>query len=316
MKKSWMCVAMLAVAAALVLGAGRAEAGVFYFEFDENGTDAYDSYNGSIFKGGYWKLKRVGGSRSANEAVDEIPNPETGKTFSHPVSTDGATDNDSSVLDPRFYAETSEFQMRNVRWTFEGWFQNDTQGNLPGWDPSDQYPSRQTIAATRSGLNGDSYGWYLTMWGNRHLRVLINSTAGETTLISTDTFADTAFHHFALTWDPNDGTNGRVKLFIDGALQGSVEGRGQPLYDDDDGYTSRYFTVGVEEGGTAENFAHNQWDGRLDEFRYTSGGDAAVETWQFLNGSGEPPVVQAPIAEPASIGLLGLALLGLRKRRS
>jgi hypothetical protein len=289
--------------------AAPATAGVFYFELDEDGTNAYDSFNGPIFgSGNYWSLNRVNSSRSVNEAADPVPNPETGAVFSHPAGTDGAAANDHSVWRPRFYQRTNLFQMRNEPWTFEGWFQNDNDGVLPGG-----LDSRQTICATRCGFNGDYDGWYLAMWGDRYLRLRVDSTDGVNVLVSNDPFADTAFHHFAVTWDPNDGPTGTVELFVDGTSQGTVAGRGYPLYAG--GYESRYFTLGAAEGNSSGPFdmTDSPWEGRLDEIRYTYGPGSVLEPWQFLNGTGDPPVGIIP--EPAGLALLFVLPLVRQRRR-
>jgi hypothetical protein len=201
----------------------------FYFEFDEDHTVtdyAYDSINGSIFSGNYWRLLRVAGSRSVLKAANPIPNPHGG-TFSHPHGTDGPSANNYSVWNAHFRTSTLSFQMRGPNsgysWTLEGWFQIDTDTADLRW-----------IAGTRNtGLNynNDNAGWRFVMDADMKLSVQMYhandsylQVLGTTTL--TAGTSPVIWYHFAIVYDHDSDVNGApdpdgsVKLYLNGKLEG------------------------------------------------------------------------------------------------
>jgi hypothetical protein len=66
----------------------------------------------------------------------------------------------------------------------------------------------------------------------------------------------------------------------------------------------------LRRGGVGGGYNSHEWHGRFDEWRLTH---AVLNKTQFLNSTFEE--AGAPVPEPASIGLIGAGLLGLRRRR-
>jgi len=304
MKKSWMCVAMLAVAAALVLGAGIATAGpvggTIYWQFDEDGTAPQDALGSS-------HLTYAAGSRYTGTVVNPVPNPDTG-TF----STGNPTENPHAVSNPQFRSDgiTPALQMLTTeQWTLEGWFRRDEAATASA-----------TIAATYyyyddEGTKTLNPGWGLRMIPNSAGigvgRMVFEARPGAGAdptrgYLSEASYADNTWHHFAITWDgsyEDEGAEtGYMQLYLDGVLQADGPGAGARA--------SNKFSVGVRLNDFSD-ILEEPWGGDLDEFRYT---ESVLVPNQFLNYV-EPTSTDAPIAEPAGLGLLGLALLGLRKRR-
>jgi MYXO-CTERM domain-containing protein len=285
----------IALVMALVLGlAGTATAGpVSYWQFDEDGTDPQDCVSNI-------DLTRLYGGRSILYAANPIPNPD--KSTWRSGEGDPA-ENIYSVFKPQFYRVTDDFRMLDTRsWTLEGWFRrNPADGNEGALDTG----FGEQIANTRNTGYTWTSGWsvMLNAAGNLVFRLDTGLEAKE--IMTATSVVDAQWHHFAVTWDHGTGTNGYVQLYLDGVLADDSTGLGT-LNESGD----QLFTIGYRQFTDPSN----KFLGRLDEFRWTY--DEVLEPWQFLNGSGEPPVVSMPIAEPAGLGLLGLALLGLRKRRN
>jgi MYXO-CTERM domain-containing protein len=312
MKKSWMCVAMLAVAAALVLGAGIATAGPvegrIYWQFDddyENNADAKDVLLGR-------DLDYLGGTRITAD-IDPVPNPDDRTKFDDLTHGDSTfpKDNPYAVRNPQFRKDgiNPALQMLTTeQWTLEGWFRRD------GADAA----ASATIAATYyyyddEGTKTLNPGWGLRMTPNSagvgggimvfeaRPGVGADPTRGY---LSKASYADNTWHHFAITWDgsyEDEGSEtGYMQLYLDGVLQADGPGAGARA--------STKFSVGMQINDFGES-DDNLWGGDLDEFRYT---ESVLVPNQFLNYATQ----DTPIPEPAGLGLLGLALLGLRKRRS
>jgi hypothetical protein len=315
MKKSWMCVAMSVVVMALVLSAGTAGADV-YWQFDENFRDG-DGYVAADDVLSNNPLTNIDNNpfQSGSIAANPIPNPDPGLTNGKFKDGSNPKDNPNSVGNPLFESDTSNFQMRgDASWTMEGFFQHNAG--------EDKLTETATLCATRNyGVNDDDYGWWLAMTTDRKLFLYMNSQAnGASPYLYTDSsFADAAWHHFALVYDhdwDDAGTagyvDGQVTIYVDGNLEMQASGMGKLVSSTGE----RCFTVGVRSHNN-NNYEDNRWGSgnnmaRLDEWRWS---ERVLAPDQLLNYV-ETTSTDAPIAEPASLGLLGLALLGLRKRRS
>jgi MYXO-CTERM domain-containing protein len=303
MEKAIRKMATVAVVAALVLTlAGTATAGpvggTFYWQFDEDGTDAQDVLPNAR------TLTRLAGSRSTSPAVNPVPNPDTG-TF----SSGNPTDNDYAVTGPQFE--------QNLRPALQMFLQNPYSGGdfywtLEGWFRRDEAPSiahGAIIAATNyTYYDTDESqvlwnpGWNLRMGTSGTVAWEARDNDGWVQCTSNGTYDDGQWHHFAVTWDGRFGTTGWMQFYLDGVLQHEREGRGT--------LDSGKFTVGMwrrYDAGAGEPVPENPWGGELDEFRWTY--DQVLVPDQFLNYAG------APIPEPVGLGLVGLALAALRRRR-
>jgi hypothetical protein len=286
---------LAALALAALVGTARSE--VIYYQFDDNGTPLDE-------RGGI-DLIRVTTGQSALFATINNPDPGPFDDGSNPATNAG------SVYQPAFRrgsstGGTNRFRMVNRSWTFEGYFRRDPAGSEPalnsGWG--------EIIANTRNWNRNWDDGWTLKM--NSDGRLQYRAEDGNTALhyTSTGTYADGDWHHFAITWEHGtvDNPNGTMQLYVDNIFENGGHGVGNGV----DG-ANVFFTIGYR-NLNASPTEQNRFMGRLDEFRWTY--DEILEPWQFLNGSGEPPVVEALlIPEPAGLGLVGLALAALRRKR-
>lgn len=227
---------------------------VAYWPFDDNSVDAVDAI-------GRYSLDRLNSSRSTEEADDPLPNPDTGVfRIGNPAT------NRYSVNDPKLKRDVYDpaFAMRSdSSWTLEGYFKTDYTSDI------------QYIAGTRHQASSWS-GWQLWLQTSGSLSFYIQDGSSNTAnCVSSTGLNDDAWHHFAIVWDHDDGTNGRIKLYVDGVLAHSVAGIDDLGYD-----TTRRFAVGVRNKDAGGVYDDQPLEGLLDEFRWSN---EALGPDDFLN---------------------------------
>ena len=283
-KNMFRKIAWLVVAVIVRLSAFGAD--VMYFEFDQVSSEnkTYDSIGGS------WHFKTANDySPDPDQAAPTIPNPDS-HIFTL-TGSDGATVNDKSIDQPRFYQSTGAFQMNaTASWTLEGWFQLDSQPSDSTWF---------WIAGTRNtGPHGDNYGWRLIITTDDKIRIQMYKEGGDppyiqwpgtTALVSGASGNPDSWYHFALVYDHDrGGADGFVTCY----LNGSVEFEGTGYGDLSTQTGSRYFSVGGHEASSnQEDYSSNGFDGRFDEFRYSPAPNFIDSPAQFLNYVGNAGTV-------------------------
>jgi concanavalin A-like lectin/glucanase superfamily protein len=137
---------------------------------------------------------------------------------------------------------------------------------------------------------GDSPGtWYRAIW-------------------VTDDPNDGEWHHLVGVVDNAADT---VRLYVDGVERASVAWTGATLYD----VENEEIAIGSD--SDFDNGTEQMFDGSIDDVQiYDHALSAAEITYLFENPGEIAQAAAGPVAEPAGLGLLGLALLGLKKRRS
>ena len=191
-----------------------------------------------------------------------VPNPDQ-SIFS--VGT--PQDNPAALLDSHgaraVYDEP--FDMRAAPWTMEGWFRNSSASGTQS--------GVEMIALNRHATSGYK-GWDLRMY-NGTLHWLAVANDGSDSRVQTQArYDDGYWHHVAIQWDPSNGVDGWMRLYMDGTL--AVEGAGTGDLGNADTYAKR-FAIGEQLTAGGNAFA---WQGDLDEFRFSSG---LLSPTNFLN---------------------------------
>ena len=153
-------------------------------------------------------------------------------------------------------------------WTFEGWY---------NWD---SLPSFGVLAATRGQESGGD-GWEMYSLGSGRLDCrMVSSGVVEyacnsgATLVSMD-----AWYHVALVWDHDQGSDGEMRLYLDGSEVGSVAATSI-----DDSAPKAFYIGGRDwTANGIYSVDDSPFNGYQDELRFSSG---ALEANQFLNASG------------------------------
>ena len=236
---------------------------VAYWQFDDD-SDANDSSVAFDAVGNY-SLSRQSGSgwRSAWYACDPVPNPDEN------VFAEGSPSaNTNSIHRPMFKRDRYDevFDMQDQPWTLEGWFRTD--------DANDT----ECIAGNRHAASSWN-GWQLWMNAAGQPSFFAINTSSESVFCASPTtgFNDDAWHHFAIIWNPDDGEDGKMKIYLDGDLKNSVTGIGSIGSN-----TNRRFAVGVRNYDGDGLYNDTRFLGRLDEFRWSN---QVLDPNDFLNAN-------------------------------
>jgi hypothetical protein len=267
---------------------------VAYWQFDE----AAASGTCADAVGGYG-ITTVSDGIVSESAVDPVGNPDAG-----PFTIGTPSDNPSALKSIRGGVQSGDFVfgMRDTAWTLEGFIKPQTSS------------STQFIAATR-GIETGWKGWELgiTNIGRLDLRITRSDGAdkGINTWVTgsggaanpgTENFEIEfdVWHHFALVWDPADGSNGNCKIYVDNVIVADAAGLGSLGILDGEG-----LVIGGRDKLDDDIVAPTELAnyGTVDEFRWSN---AALTPNEFL-----------AIPEPATMTLFvigGMALFTSRKK--
>ena len=263
---------------------------VAYWEFDSHSsspglTDSVGSYDLAVAGG-------AGFSANAAAAANPVPNPDTTPGFTgDPTANPDAGVANASLSAPGGTGQNylnvptdpgTVFNLSGKSFTFEGWFQHSASVAPDGFG--------HIIGGTRNA--GDFGGYLVKMEANGSLKATFhenNDVAGgpvtfDVTTSGTDYRNDTEFHHFALVWQDGAGDNGTgfVRIYIDGVLEASGSAPSDFSAAEADA-GDQAFIIGGRNAAS-----ENTWDGRFDEFRFSS---AALTPSEFLSTPPAPPAV-------------------------
>jgi hypothetical protein len=342
MKKSWMIMAMLAVAVALVLGAGTASAGLTgYWPLDDGTPGQRDTYefddvksttNGTITEyddDWYWTSSVGAGKAKLGVAIYLVKDASlnTNRTLAQ-LGIDGNNARtismwvrcDGYLQGGEFLIYTGNTSSNNTAWFFWG-PAGDTLKHRWGADPS---------TADWTGLNAatplDTHvHWAFTYDGAGTMRIYRNGSFWndhETGTLNTASSTALQFSGYSGATSPNATFDdlgvfnefiGETRIaLISGLANHSLEYR----LDKVDALFEAYDGSGatVVDGRNWYRFT-GETGGTPGEIEDLGNGDYRV-WFDATSGMGPTAPAGAPVAEPAGLGLLGLALLGLRKRRN
>lgn len=229
----------------------------------------------------YWQLDEVSGSTVLQDAIgafdldslvaaaeteaffSSVPNPDAG-----PFSIGTPQENPSALRNSHGGRSGYDvaLDMRSTPWTLEGWFHNAAETEMQS--------GVEMIALTRHASSGYR-GWDLRM-NNGVLQFCATANDGAFASVATPLrYDDGRWHHVAVQWDPETGSDGTICIFVDGVLSASGAGVGD--LGDDSAYAKRFaFGHQFNSAGTGVQFV---WNGDLDEFRFS---DVLLDPSGFL----------------------------------
>jgi hypothetical protein len=214
-------------------------------------------------------------------------------TIANPDPSDGRASNPASQTDPLGIGPhiPALDLTANGGWTLEGYFSTTST-------------ARQFIATNNPSGSGANGTWDLEMTFNPATPALVGQLSLRVKAADGDIRTDTTgltlddgeFHHWAVTWDPD---NTLVSIFVDGTSEAAATVPIQAAT-----ASSRLFAIGGFPLSSTTFSSTLRIDGELDELRLSTG---VLTPGQFLNA-----VVPAPAALPA--GLAVLAMIAMRRR--
>ncbi len=238
------------------------------FSTTPQNTQAYwelDSDGGSSV-GRYTLQLRLGSLTPDNVNFAAINNPDTTTPWN---STSTAAQNGSSLyFDGQtalvFNGPDSPFQFkRSVPFTCEAYIRATAEND-------------GIVFGTRDTFSG-FYGWYLKYdSSNQRLSWGLSHPGGSSSAYSDNgVIGLNQLKHVALVWDPSTGTNGQIRIYVEGVLV--AEKDGEPFWDDTPEVGWNFMVGG-------RNIPDNIWGfvGQIDEVRWSN---YALDPTAFLNAS-------------------------------
>ena len=161
----------------------------------------------------------------------------------------------------------------STNFTLEFWMKtNEIYLPAPGNCTSNLEPFAYSYTIfDRNEYAGRSFGQYALTIRNKKLLFSVNNVQGDITLCGTSTVIGNGWHHIAIT---REILNGRIRLFVDGALDAEITGPSGRM-DFLDGTASNnsndpYLVIGAEKhdwDGNTGRFLYRAYRGLLDEVR-------------------------------------------------
>jgi hypothetical protein len=257
---------------------------IAYWDFDGNANDATGN--------GYNLDRKVdtGSAYTGVTIVNSVPNPDPAADA---ANGDSLLTNDASYATGQDSTGVGPWQLGpNSSFTMEMWAQS--------FGPGFVVTNRGKGTGGTDGGSEKLDGWGLRMvnTGGKDLKVQANGPSGNTEVAQTFTSVNFGNrNHIALVWDHDAATDGELRLYVEGSLEGTIAGHS--------GWTSPFggaLSFGARELNGDDGFDETQWGGRIDEARFS---DEALAPGAFL------------VPEPAAMTLMvagGLAMFSRRRR--
>ncbi len=229
-----------------------------YWELDTNGTDAVGNHTLNLAEGHVVPEGSVA-------AV--ITNPDTTTPWN---GADSSAANTSSLSFDNFTllkwnGPDSPFQFRrSCPFTAEAYIR-----------PTGGTSYSNVIFGTRDTVS-EWNGWYLRydVSGQRLSLYMVHPSGSISTFSNSYTLPLNVLKHIAMVWDPDVGSNGEIRFYVDGSQVGSFTA---PSYWDDQDNVGWNLMVGARQ-------AEDLWgyEGQIDELRWTP---RALDPEDFLSGT-------------------------------
>ncbi len=231
---------------------------------------------------GYWSLD--GEDMSATEAFDRSGAGGTGALIGTPTKSLGrvgqainfdGTDDGVSVADNPILDVGNAVDL-----TVSGWFSRDT------------FTTDDTIIAKKNNPVNTQAGYsaYIDDADDK-LYFDVSDNPDNYQVVSTRTFTDTDWHHFAVVWD-QDSASG-TEIYIDGVADNGTDTG--TIANVDSISNTRVFAIG------AESDAGNPFDGKIDEIRVHRRVLSASEI-KSLYDQGVPDKLNSSVSQPQGKG--------------